>query len=278
MNLMKSASRFLKKNGGTILAIGASVGVVLTAIETGKASIKAEKLIEMNSAEPTYTTKEKVKDCWKFYLPAAALGAGTIACILGSNALNKKQIASLTAGYMALGKAYQEYRREVAQHVGADYEKEIYKDAQSVLKKSTSDMVEDKLLCYEPISKRYFHATEAALLEAFYSLNRDFALNGSKRLPYVLEPGNIDAYDELMQTLYSPDEREKIEWCIGSIVNGDSKTIQKFMVLYGPPGSGKSTVLNIIQKLFTGYYAASVRSSSTPQQQSFCGRMALRLW
>lgn len=39
-------------------------------------------------------------------------------------------------------------------------------------------MVEDKLLCYEPVSKRYFHATEAVLLEAFYSLNRDFALNG----------------------------------------------------------------------------------------------------
>lgn len=52
------------------------------------------------------------------------------------------------------------------------------KDARSVLKEPTSDMVEDKLLCYEPISKRYFHATEAALLEAFYSLNRDFALNG----------------------------------------------------------------------------------------------------
>ena len=77
MNLMKSASRFLKKNGGTILAIGASVGVVLTAIETGKASIKAEKLIEMNSAEPAYTTKEKVKDCWKFYLPVLQLPCGT---------------------------------------------------------------------------------------------------------------------------------------------------------------------------------------------------------
>ena len=118
MNFMKSASRFLKKNGGTILAIGASVGVVLMAIETGKASIKAEKLIEMNSAEPAYTTKEKVHDCWKFYLPAAALGAGTIACILGSNALNKKQIASLTAGYMALGKAYQEYRQKVIENFG----------------------------------------------------------------------------------------------------------------------------------------------------------------
>ena len=186
MNLIKSASRFLKKNGGTILAIGASVGVVLTAIETGKASTKAQKLIEKNTiaidcenyGPSAYTTEQKVKDCWKFYLPAAALGAGTIACILGSNALNKKQIASLTAGYMALGKAYQEYRREVAQHIGAEHEKEIYKDAQSVLKKPTPDMVEDKLLCYEPISKRYFHTTEAVLLEAFYSLNRDFALNG----------------------------------------------------------------------------------------------------
>lgn len=179
MNLMKSASRFLKKNGGTILAIGASVGVVLTAIETGKASIKAEKLIEMNSAEPAYTMKEKIQDCWKFYLPAAALGAGTIACILGSNALNKKQIASLTAGYMALGKAYQEYRQKVIENFGIEKEAEIHDQIkEEKLPEVREKMEEEKLLCYEPISKRYFHATEAALLEAFYSLNRDFALNG----------------------------------------------------------------------------------------------------
>ena len=77
----------------------------------------------------------------------------------------------------------------------------------------------------------------------------------SKRLPYPLEEGNIAAYDELMSTLYSPDEREKIEWAIGAIVNGDSKKLQKFLVLYGPPGSGKSTVLNIVQKLFDGYWS-----------------------
>lgn len=77
----------------------------------------------------------------------------------------------------------------------------------------------------------------------------------SKRLPYSLEQGNITAYDELMSTLYSVEERQKIEWAIGAIVNGDSKTIQKFLVLYGPPGSGKSTILNIIQKMFEGYWA-----------------------
>ena len=77
----------------------------------------------------------------------------------------------------------------------------------------------------------------------------------SKRLAYPLEKGSIGAYDELMGTLYSPAEREKIEWAIGAIVNGDSKKIQKFLVLYGPPGSGKSTLLNIVQKLFDGYWS-----------------------
>lgn len=77
----------------------------------------------------------------------------------------------------------------------------------------------------------------------------------SKKLNYPLEEGSISAYDKLIGTLYSEDERHKIEWAIGSIVSGDSKRIQKFMVLYGSAGTGKSTILNIIQQLFDGYYA-----------------------
>lgn len=79
-------------------------------------------------------------------------------------------------------------------------------------------------------------------------------LYASKKLSYPLESGSIDAYDKLIGTLYSPEERHKIEWAIGSIVSGDSKTIQKFLVFYGAAGTGKSTILNIIQKLFDGYY------------------------
>lgn len=81
---------------------------------------------------------------------------------------------------------------------------------------------------------------------------KDFA---SRHLNYPLEQGSIAAYDKLMSTLYSPEERHKLEWAIGSVVTGDSKHIQKFMVLYGEAGAGKSTVLNIIQKLFEGYYS-----------------------
>lgn len=77
----------------------------------------------------------------------------------------------------------------------------------------------------------------------------------SKRLTYPLEDGDYSAWDKLIGTLYSPDERHKIEWSIGSIVSGESKNIQKFMVFYGSAGTGKSTILNIVQQLFEGYYS-----------------------
>lgn len=81
---------------------------------------------------------------------------------------------------------------------------------------------------------------------------KDYA---SKRLSYPLEPGECPAYNKLISTLYSEEERHKLEWAIGAIVTGDSKHIQKFLVLYGGPGTGKSTILNIVQDLFEGYYS-----------------------
>ena len=76
----------------------------------------------------------------------------------------------------------------------------------------------------------------------------------SKRLPYSLEKGPTENYNILMDTLYDKNERQKIEWAIGSVISGDSRDIQKFLVFYGETGTGKSTVINIIQKLFEGYY------------------------
>lgn len=76
----------------------------------------------------------------------------------------------------------------------------------------------------------------------------------SKRLDYSVEDGDYSAWDTLIGRLYNPFERQKLEWAIGAIVSGDSKKIQKFLVLYGEGGTGKSTVIDIIKKLFKGYY------------------------
>ena len=106
--------------------------------------------------------------------------------------------------------------------------------------------------CKKQLWDNYVMLDEKLIFSNTEACKTDYA---SKRLKYPLEEGSIEAYDKLISTLYSPEERHKIEWAIGSIISGDSKTIQKFMVLYGAAGTGKSTILNIIQKLFEGYYS-----------------------
>lgn len=95
---------------------------------------------------------------------------------------------------------------------------------------------------------------------------KDYA---SKKLGYPLEAGDLTAYDKLMSVLYSEEERHKIEWAIGSVVSGESKKLQKFMVLYGAAGTGKSTILNIIQQLFEGYYSVFDAKSLGSSNNSF---------
>ena len=77
------------------------------------------------------------------------------------------------------------------------------------------------------------------------------------KLDYSLEDGQTPNWDKLVSTLYEPKEREKIEWAIGAIVSGDSKVTDKFLVFYGKPGSGKSTILNIIERMFSKYDAVN---------------------
>ena len=103
----------------------------------------------------------------------------------------------------------------------------------------------------------------------FSNMERKREKYSSKQLPYPLEPGDYSAWDRLISVLYSEEERHKIEWAIGSIVSGDSKHIQKFMVFYGSAGTGKSTILNIVQQLFEGYYAVFDAKSLGSNNNSF---------
>ena len=106
--------------------------------------------------------------------------------------------------------------------------------------------------CQKQMRDSYHTLDEELIFSNTKTTRENFA---SKRLDYPLQSGDISAYDKIIGTLYSEEERHKIEWAIGSIVSGDSKAIQKFIVLYGEAGTGKSTILNIIQQLFKGYYS-----------------------
>ncbi len=99
---------------------------------------------------------------------------------------------------------------------------------------------------YHPIDDKILFANDKITKTSYSTHN----------LPYNLEQGSTKAYDRLMSVLYDDEERQKLEWAIGAVLTGESKKIQKFCVLYGEAGSGKSTFLNILQKLVEGYYIA----------------------
>lgn len=111
-----------------------------------------------------------------------------------------------------------------------------------------------------------FHSLDDDLCFTNTDLKRESYV--SKSLKYPLEKGAHDSWDKLVGTLYDEKERHKIEWCIGAIVTGASKKLQKFLVFYGDPGTGKSTIIGIIEELFEGYvttFDAKALGSSNAQ-------------
>lgn len=140
-----------------------------------------------------------------------------------------------------------EVNRYASEHPEADGAHRLY-----LWDASTGVADQWKKYCKKQMPDSYKSLDEKLIFSNTPVDKKDYA---SKRLSYPLLAGECPAWDKLIGTLYSPEEREKIEWAIGAIVTGDSKTIQKFMVFYGSAGTGKSTILNVIQKLFEGYYA-----------------------
>ena len=112
-----------------------------------------------------------------------------------------------------------------------------------------------------------YHQLDSRLIFADTEVKkRDYA---SKRLNYPLKEGDHSGFDELIGTLYEDEERKKLLWAVGSIIAGDSTKIQKFVVLYGEAGTGKSTFLNILQMMFEGYYTTFEAKALTGNSNAF---------
>lgn len=108
--------------------------------------------------------------------------------------------------------------------------------------------------CQKQLRDNY-HKLDSKIMFADSNIKKnDYA---SKRLPYKMTAGDTKCWDELVGTLYSEEESNKFMYHIGRLLNGDGclKNNAKLVVFYGEPGSGKSTILNIVEKLFDVYSA-----------------------
>lgn len=170
--------RFVGKQAPTILTCISVAGVVATSVATAKGATKASKLLETAKEEKgeELTKTEKFKIASPSYIPAVAIGTATIACIFGSNVLNKRQQASLASAYLFLDQSYKEYKNKAKDLYGEDanerIEEEIAKDKykEVIIKDDT------KQLFYDEYSKRYFESTIVKVQQAEYQLNRDFIM------------------------------------------------------------------------------------------------------
>ena len=57
---------------------------------------------------------------WKCYIPTAAFGLSTIACIMGANALNSRKQAALTSAYALINQSYKEYKDKLKELYGEE--------------------------------------------------------------------------------------------------------------------------------------------------------------
>lgn len=168
-DLVNQGKKFVSDNAPTILATVGAFGVVGTAYLTGKATFEAAKLIENQNkflakpGLPPMDAKAKAKLCWRLYIPAAGVGALTIAAIVSSNKISSNRAAGVAAAYSLSTKAFKEYKEHVKEKFGENKEREVRDElAQKKVNENPPSQAfmmmgtPGKVPCLDAWTKRYF--------------------------------------------------------------------------------------------------------------------------
>ena len=138
----------IKKHSPEILVVVGVAGVITSAVMACKATTKATDVIEEHKKEmddihfvsetkpEKYSEEDFQKDTVivytqtavklaKLYAPSVAIGAASIACIIGSHNILTKRNAALAAAYTAVDKTFKEYRNRVVDRFGKEVDKQL---------------------------------------------------------------------------------------------------------------------------------------------------------
>lgn len=182
--LLHKSGLCIRKYSPVALSFVASAGVVVTAIAAAKVTPRAVALVYADSRKKhdgdpyAYTKKEAFIAAWKCYIPAVAFGASTIACIMGANALNRRQQAALTSAYALVQSSYKEYKDKLKELYGEEAHNAIMDSIISSLDFGEGMEPEVSRTFYDSFSQRYFESTIEKVIQAEYHLNRNFMFAG----------------------------------------------------------------------------------------------------
>lgn len=170
--------KFLVDNAPIILGIKAGVGIVTTAALASHATAKSVKEIEEKEMRTavTLTTKEKIKLCWKNYIPAALEGVSSLGCAVGSNYLyikESKRLSGVILGYETL---FDQVKKKMDVNFVDEVKENLKKpndvQASDVNVNTDSQIVpyhknyiidEEHVLCVEPFTRQRFVANKRVI-------------------------------------------------------------------------------------------------------------------
>ena len=169
--------RTLNQNSPTILSAIAIGGVVTTAYLTAKATLKAKKHCD-DSPLMEWTQKDRVKECWKFYIPATFSGVATVACVVGANQIGARRQAAYLGAYTLADAALREYKDEVLHQIGAARERKIG-DGIAEKQIQNSPVKDDQViitqggdsLCFDRLTGRYFKSDVETIRQSANTIN-----------------------------------------------------------------------------------------------------------
>lgn len=176
-------SGVVKHSPELLIGIGIS-GMIFASVLTAKATPKALARIEQqardnNCAPEDLRPLEKVKACWKCYIPAAVVATTSATCIIGANSVNARRNAALAAAYTLSDTAFREFRKKTLETLGEKKEQIIRdKVAEDRVHKKPVERSEvfltDKgnTLCFDSISARYFKSDIELIKRSVNELNR----------------------------------------------------------------------------------------------------------
>lgn len=178
LGLAKRLQKLMVDNSPVILTAIGVTGVVTTAYLTGKASIKAYRILEENEiTHDPLTPREKVALTWTCYIPPAMAAVATVAAIITANRVESRRAAALAVVYSLSEKAFEEYRSKVIEKMGEKKEQalrdEVAQDRISRQVGSREIIVtgNGSVLCHDAFTGRYFLCDHETIRRAENDIN-----------------------------------------------------------------------------------------------------------
>jgi hypothetical protein len=195
----RDLGHLIQDNSPAILTGFGVLGVVSTAVLTGKATLRAAEILDVERREISLERtgvddspfelgwQDSAKLVWKQYLPPFVVGSLTVGAIIGSNRIGTRRAAAIASAYALSHETFVEYRDKVIEKIGEKKERDIadsvaYDRVHRDLAHTDIDLaanVPGKVLLHDAYTSRFYWSTVEAVNKAVNEVNREINRNDS---------------------------------------------------------------------------------------------------